>query len=520
MTRLKICGALLALVVLVWPQGGFADSKEGQKTKSSANSTNSESSGGLLDGVGDLFGGGEAKPEIDRLDGDENFAGIAANRPLSLRLLYGYGTGIVSYPGFTDYANQVLARLVAAAPVKNLPVHAYVVASGNFNAASMPCGAIAVDWGLLRGLQNEDELAFVLAHEMGHVVFRHHEADYFVDAQHYAVTSASITDALADKAGAAYGFKLDSSGDLGRAIQIGRIVEKVSEGVLLPAWTRKQEDVADRFGIDLMIRAGYNPAAALSFFNTLAAWEKQQEKSGDDKLGAAVAQQLDSKKNGTTLNVDALVDDLLSFGDSVASAISEEDHYPASQRQEKIQKYIGAFYAEAEMPPLKLVPWRGGSGNKIAKAHGQFVAAYQAFQNLDGGKLGDAERLASVSVAGAMTSEGFPRFALYMVRLGQGKKDKAKASLDSALKAPKPGVTIFQARIRMAETESKLQEAAAFLDDARRRLDDPPALLPDRIRIYPKVGRQNEVTPLLIECQLQWRKMAKKCASESDRLAL
>src|SRR5262245_31800306 len=119
-----------------------------------------------------------------------------------------------------------------------------------------------------------------------------------------------------------------------------------------------------------------------------------------------------------------------------------------------------------------------------------------------------------------MTSEGFPRFALYMVRLSQGKKDKATASLDSALKAPKPGVTIFQARIRIAETAGNLQQAAALLDDARRRLDDPPALLPDRIRIYPKIGRQDEVTPLLIECQVQWRKMAKKCAAEDDRLRL
>ena len=105
-------------------------------------------------------------------------------------------------------------------------------------------------------------------------------------------------------------------------------------------------------------------------------------------------------------------------------------------------------------------------------------------------------------------------------RLVLDPKDKAKANLHSALKAPQPGVLVWQARIRMAEDEGRLQEAAALLDDARRRLDDPPALLPDRIRIYPQVGRQNEVTPLLLECQVRWRSMAEKCAAEDTRLRI
>src|SRR5262249_38951953 len=109
---------------------------------------------------------------------------------------------------------------------------------------------------------------------------------------------------------------------------------------------------------------------------------------------------------------------------------------------------------------------------------------------------------------------------LYTVRLAEGQKDKAKASLDSALKGPQPGVLIWRARIRIAENEGNLKEAAAILDDARRRLDDPPSLLPDRSRIYPKVGRQNEATALLVECQVRWRDMAEKCAAENNRLRL
>jgi predicted Zn-dependent protease len=519
--RLIFCGVTFALSVLFWTSAATAESNDNRKPATTAGAASSGSAGDLFEGVGNLFSGDDDEREIGRLDGTESYAGIAANRSLSLRLMHGIGSGIVTYPGFADYANKVLAKLIAAAPVKNLPARVFVIGSGNLNAGAMPCGAIAVYWGLLHALRTEDELAFVLSHELGHIIFHHHDTDFFVDSQHYAVTTAAITDELADKAGASYGFRFDSDDQLGRAIRIGRIAEKVSENLLLPSFTRDQEDAADRFGVDLMIRAGYNPVAVMSFFTTLEAWESGQ--SSDGKLDAAITQYLEDKSKNVmteTISAKSLIEDVLSFAETVADNASAPDHYPASQRKKQVQKYMAAHYPKPVTVVPIVTPWAGGANTEIAKAQNQFASADQAFRRLDAGKLAEAEKLATASVAGQMTSESFSRFALYMVRFAQGQKDKAEASLDSALKAPQPGVLIWQARIRIAENEGRLKEAAALLDEARRRLDDPPALLPDRIRIYPKVGRQNEATALLVECQLQWRSMAEKCAAENNRLRL
>jgi beta-barrel assembly-enhancing protease len=522
MARSMLCSIVLALPLLCWPQAAAAE-----KDNKEPMTTGTKSGGGSVDGffedVGKIFGGDDDdKREIDRLDGTENYAGIAAKRPLSLRLLHGNALGIVAYPGFAEYANQVLAKLLAAAPMKNLQARVYVVGSSNLNAGAMPCGAIAIYWGLIRSLRNEDELAFVLSHELGHIAFHHHDTDFFVDAQHYAVTSAAITDQLANDAGANFGFQFDTDGDLGRAVRLGRIAEKVSANLLLPSFTRGQEDVADRFGVDLMIRAGYNPAAILSFLTTLAAWETAQ-KAEDDKLRDAIGQHLEGRAvsaNASTISAESLVEEVVALAETVADVASTPDHYPAVDRKKQVQKYMAAHYAKAAMSAPIAVPWEASATSKINKPHSQFRSADRAYRSLDAGRIAEAEKLASASVAGAMTSEGHPRFAFYLVRLAQGQRDKAKANLHSALKAPQPGVLVWQARIRMAEDEGRFEEAAALLDDARRRLDDPPALLPDRIRIYPRVGRRNEVTPLLLECQLRWRSMAEKCAAEDARLRI
>ncbi|MCI0429942.1 MAG: M48 family metalloprotease [Rhodospirillales bacterium] len=425
--------------------------------------------------------------------------------------------GIVAYPGFSEYVNRVLARLIAVVPATNLPARAYVVAAGSFSAFATPCGAIAVDWGMLRGLRHEDELAFVLAHELGHVVFRHHRSDFFVDAQHYAVTATAIADQVLEKIETESGSPIDPNNKLGRILEIGILAEKISERYLLTAWTREQEDAADRFGVDLMIRAGYNPGAVMIFFSTLDAWEKAQASGTAGTLGDLIAERLGQQTVGS-LDLGSLIGASLSAVKDLADRTLQRSHYPADERRQNIQEYIAAHYRKTVMVPLAPLPWHASGDSEISKAYEQFIAADGVFEQIEKGSLAEAENLARVGIGEPLANEGFPRYAFFFLRMAQGQKDKAKANLDSALRTGQPGVTLWRARIQVAEEEGRVQEAAALLDEARLRLDDPPALLPDRIRLYPKVGRGNEVTPLLIECELRWRQMAEQCMAENNRL--
>lgn len=509
-----------ALIAALWfPAVAAADPTEREER------SRSDAEGGSLDGlfgdVGGWFGDDGEESELSRLEEGDDYGAIIADRPRSLRIFHGYATGITPRPELNGYVNGVLKRLVAELPVRNLPAQAYVMGSDSLSAAAAPCGAIAVDWGLLRALETEDELAFVLAHELAHVLFRHHTADWFVDAQHVSVSSGELAEEVVDKVEQTGGLSIDPSGKLSRAVKIGRVSYHLSKAVLLPAWTREQEDVADRFAIDLLVKAGYNHAAALTFFAKLDAWEKQM---ADPETGDPVALMLENAGHDPASwnDPDALFDSLLdNSGVLIDSLFGSEDHYPALERRDGVQEYVLELYKKARLPRNTPLPWaENGAGGQTAELHGLYRNAYLAFNKLREGETGSAEQFAGKSISKVTWSDGYPRLAFYQVRLAQNQPAKAQANIDFALEAPQPGVLLFTKRLQIAEDAGEWGEAARILDDARRRLDDPPALLPARIRIYPQVGRGHELTPTLLECRLAWSDQAEACEKEMEKSRL
>jgi predicted Zn-dependent protease len=115
------------------------------------------------------------------------------------------------------------------------------------NAFVLPGGHVGVTTGLLKIVDNDDQLAAVIGHEAGHVVARH-----AAERQSQNLTSSLVLGVL----GAASG-----SSDAARAISsYGSGAAKY--GFLLP-FSRKQELEADRLGVDFMQRAGYRPREAV-----------------------------------------------------------------------------------------------------------------------------------------------------------------------------------------------------------------------------------------------------------------
>ncbi len=125
------------------------------------------------------------------------------------------------------------------------------------NAWAMPGGKIGVNTGLFRVTQTEDELAFVMGHEVAHVAARH--------------SNQRITQGLLI-AGVAIGLDVATrdwdSGD--RAILLGLYGIGSTVGVALP-FNRSNESEADYIGLLYMARAGYDPRAAPGVWRKMAA---------------------------------------------------------------------------------------------------------------------------------------------------------------------------------------------------------------------------------------------------------
>ncbi len=159
---------------------------------------------------------------------------------------------------------RVGERIVQAAGMTDRRWEYAVFVSDSPNAFVLPSGQIGVTTGLLRLTANDDQLAAVIGHEVGHVVAHH-------AAERYSQTALTQT-GLQVATGVA--------GDYGRAVgALGGLGAQL--GVLLP-FSRRHELEADRLGVDYMARAGYRPTESIALWRTMA----QQRQSGTPEFAS------------------------------------------------------------------------------------------------------------------------------------------------------------------------------------------------------------------------------------------
>src|SRR5205814_7555925 len=148
-----------------------------------------------------------------------------------------------------------------------------VLATPEFTGECTPDGTLVITVGLLEQIENEDELAFVLGHEVAHAIYRHQAKDWYKKAQYYAVVNGGAVDLVAKSAALSLGGSL--GGNIGRGLDVAQHLAKLSANVLMPQMERGEEDAADALGFDLMVKAGYDPEAALTVMDKLAQQEAE-----------------------------------------------------------------------------------------------------------------------------------------------------------------------------------------------------------------------------------------------------
>lgn len=127
-----------------------------------------------------------------------------------------------------------------------------VFESEQANAFALPGGHIGIYTGLLHRAKNAAQLAAIVGHEIGHVLANHGN-EQVSRSQATNIGLGVIQVALGASETTAANQSLIMAG-LGLGAQIG---------ILLP-YGREQERESDVIGLELMARAGFNPAAAMT----------------------------------------------------------------------------------------------------------------------------------------------------------------------------------------------------------------------------------------------------------------
>ncbi len=155
-------------------------------------------------------------------------------------------------------AQRISDRILRAAGQSPSEWDVVVFDSPEANAFALPGGRIGVYTGMMEFADNDDQLAAVIGHEVGHVLARH--AGARIGAQMAGGLAASL-------GGAVVGGNQQSAEQIARLLTTGAQV-----GVL--GYSRDQELDADLLGVDLMAEAGYDAQAAV------ALWRKMAQQGG------------------------------------------------------------------------------------------------------------------------------------------------------------------------------------------------------------------------------------------------
>lgn len=179
-------------------------------------------------------------------------------------------------PDLTVYVRGVGEKLAAASDRPDLPFEFVVLNSSVPNAWALPAGKIAINRGLLVMLDDEAQLASVLGHEIVHAAARH-SAQRMQSGMLLNVGMQGLGIALGDN-------------QLGGLIMGGA---ELGGQLALAQYGQGDELEADHYGIEYMVKAGYDPQAAVELQELLL--ELSGDQSGDF-LGSLFATHPPSQK--------------------------------------------------------------------------------------------------------------------------------------------------------------------------------------------------------------------------------
>ncbi|MCX5706687.1 MAG: Maf family nucleotide pyrophosphatase [Candidatus Omnitrophica bacterium] len=138
---------------------------------------------------------------------------------------------------------------------REIDYHFMVLDDDEVNAVSLPGGYVYVNKGLVEKVSNDDELAGVLAHEVGHIVARH-SIKKLQGMQAYSILRILVAVA-------------PGSGEVGNAAD-------VAFTELLLGYSREDELLADQLGARYAKLAGYDPHGMITFLEKLQAINRKR----------------------------------------------------------------------------------------------------------------------------------------------------------------------------------------------------------------------------------------------------
>ena len=450
---------------------------------------------------------------------DVDYANLSSNRAdvQTMTAGHGYGTLESENGPLTEYLNHILRKLISASPVPEMSARVVVVDTVDSPlAVAFPDGSIYVPLRLLEDMNNapnsasEDALAFLLGHELAHIMDYHYSSDAVGTLFSTGVVGFELAMQIANLLGEIKGEQVVSEEKSQKLYTRFLAAKAVEEKIISPSWTRSQENKADLLGFDLMMKAGYNPNAAYDFLDFLYGYESEAQRIAKEREASAVAEQKDL---GGLLGL---------FVTQVVESVSR-DHPTVAWRRESVIEYHERWQddiLDAEDVEIRALAWHEDApGNVVEEAdasrirslfsnYREAVLGRQALLDSDYAKA--QEHLAQ-SLSSPTEYNAYPRMVAAWYATETGDDDAAVQHLRSALEnGPGASFLIYEQLLFRLARRGDHAGAVEVLDRAQSRFGHYMEVFRWRATILDMQDRNEEATEVRETCLGEYRLQLKQ----------
>ena len=440
---------------------------------------------------------------------DVDYANLSDNRADVQTMIAGHGYGTLESENgpLTEYLNHILRKLVSASPIPEMSARVLVVDTDNNPVVTaFPDGTIYVPLKLLEDMNNapnsasEDALAFLLGHELAHIMDYHYSSDAVGTLFSTAVVGFELAMQVGNLIGELKGEQVVSEEKSQKLYTRFLVAKAVEEKIISPSWTRSQENEADLLGFELMMKAGYNPNAAYEFLDFLYGYEAEAQRIAKEREDSAVAEQKDL---GGLIGVF-----IAKAVDSVSS-----DHPTVTWRRESLSEYHERWQddiLDAEDVEIRALAWREDApGDVVEEAdasrirslfsnYKEAVLGRQALLDSDYAKT--QEHLAQ-SLSSPTEYNAYPRMVAAWYATETGDDDAAVQHLQSALEnGPGASFLVYEQLLFLLARRGDHAGALDILDRAQSRFGRYLEIFRWRATILDMQGRSEEATEVRETC--------------------
>ena len=425
---------------------------------------------------------------VDGFSAASGSGAVAGDREALREVLRDHPFGIADDPDWSAYADGIVRRLEAGWPGAKPVIHVHVMPCDSFQAEATPGGGLVLTTGTIAYLRNhpsvasEDHLAFILAHELSHVLLGHPaDRTRTQDAVHRVSALVSVAAMLSGAKGA--GNVINTQGYVVLASVLG---SQLGDATIFPSWSRGQEQQADTLAIDLMARAGYSLSAATDVADVLEAQEREQAARSAASRVSIVQQ----TRNGVSFQI----------GPYLAQTLADAGvtHPDAAGRALYLRTYVDREYGD-QLVALHTAPFV-----TAASAPGVTLLLHDTGAVLAASAIASRDPRRAVAMLGTVRHQGLWSGALMGTTLAlSGMQLGNQASVTNVLEAtsncpyPTLQLMLLQAQWELARHHPDL---ALRTYDTADRFFDAPSTIPPRITIAKHTNQGVNVMVLQARC--------------------